>query len=1673
MTITAIDLIGQRIATAVASYGTLNRVALKDSLTSPSGAANFTSAQADAFVAQYELRHQLSNVAFNGFSAAVFLDKQTNKHVIAMRGTEMNGLGQIILDGLITDGVSIGGNGFANNQAVEMIRYYKRLITSGGAAVQYTEQEKWQLFAVKNSLLVPLTASTPPLSERLASEFVAFKQALASDKGITPPAGSALASVLSPTERVDVTGHSLGGHLAILFARFFPANVDQVVTLNAPGFFSRGDTALTALGFPPPNNSSITRIEGDGDGISEIGTIWPGYRFRVAQENNPGGAISSNHSSKNGNDALSLMGLVAKLDLRFANDPVTASELLGGASNIVASTYENTLDAMRRIVLGPSVAKTGVDDRDALYSNIDVLAKSDAFKALAGRVTLSSAAGNSSLATQARGDFGTLLTLLTLSPVLITANSPANAAAVETELAKRWSAVYADWLADKRDIGSGKPAENYTASWIADRSAMLSWTLTRNVLDLGEVINAGPGVQGMHFKDVAYGIDFNLGLSNPVVAKRQTLFGGADADLLEGQKLADRLYGGGGSDFLSGLGGNDYLEGNAGADNLLGGEGLDTLYGGSDNDQLDGGAGNDVLYGGRGSDTYTFNASWGHDVVDDSDGSGAIVVAGLGNLSGSGANKVTANVWQTADKNVNYTLVAISALRSDLYITFSDRPDVITIRNWSATQSLGITLGATPAPVPSPAGTYIGDFSKKLTGPNSVTYLFGTDGNYVSAGVQAGSADLVTASNGNDLVQGLGGDDALLGRAGDDVVDGGIGNDVLMGGLGADTLIGGSGSDILYGSSSGSLYYPTDTNYVLTPPSGTIVGRGFSWYSSITGQTDGFDNVQLTLTVQRDQQEGDGPNVSDGGVGADAIFAGTGDDIAHGGDDSDQIFGMGGGDILFGDGGRDLIYGDGPVYDPGSIAVAAVHGADLIIGGDGDDVLLGQGNDDTIIGGVGSDLIYGDDQYVSSTPLAINGDDWIEGGDGNDSIFGGGGKDTLNGGVGVDYLAGGEGDDVYVVNVDDALVVDNVAGKTIDDIEGQNVLSVEGLAGNAFKVAADSQGSIYIQTAFVLRQQGPILVPTPTKVIAIAEGLAGSVSTYRFSDGNDLSFNQLVGKNSAVALEFTRNTGERVVMGGYGDESLTLSSAGALVSGGYGNDTISLFGSRNTVIYSLGDGDDHISLGANSTTDGSNLLKVTGGITIDDIRLDLSENIAIQIGGLGGNKIYLDGFDRNSTQLGASPIGRLSFDDGTQFTLQQLIERGVIGTLSNDKISGSAFNESLFGLKGSDTLFGAAGGDTVVGGQGDDEVSGGSGSDVYVFGLGDGHDVVLNSAADGVSATDSLELGTGILASQVVVQRADDDLIVKVSPTDHLTLKDHLSPSNASSKIDLVKFADGTVWTPADIQARLTPALPTNGDDILAGTNGSDTVYGLGGNDDMRASGGNDYLVGGSGSDTYHLTLTSGSDVVVESAVDPASLDIVSVGAGVPDSALSFIATDYEDGDLFIGYNQTPGEPITKSINVQGFFAVESLTDSIDEVHGSEGRIYNAQSIWDQLRPFQTQTSATGNVGAGRLGNDTISGYGGYDILLGFAGDDLLLGDGAGDRLYGHKGNDTLVGGVGDDTLNGAEGNNVYQFYRGDGSDVIEARSAWTEGGVEIVRFGAGISAGEVTVRWDDSFATY
>ncbi|MDY6901106.1 MAG: pre-peptidase C-terminal domain-containing protein, partial [Cyanobacteriota bacterium] len=89
--------------------------------------------------------------------------------------------------------------------------------------------------------------------------------------------------------------------------------------------------------------------------------------------------------------------------------------------------------------------------------------------------------------------------------------------------------------------------------------------------------------------------------------------------------------------------------------------------------------------------------------------------------------------------------------------------------------------------------------------------------------------------------------------------------------------------------------------------------------------------------------------------------------------------------------------------------------------------------------------------------------------------------------------------------------------------------------------------------------------------------------------------------------------------------------------------------------------------------------------------------------------------DRNSR----SPGGSVGGDDV------------ISGGDGNDQIGGKAGNDLLSGDTGDDEIFGDDGDDTIMGGTGNDtltgdDFSGGSGSDLFVFGNGDGTDIITD-----------------------------------------------------------------------------------------------------------------------------------------------------------------------------------------------------------------------------------------------------------------------------------------------------------------------------------------------------------
>ncbi|MDV4144710.1 calcium-binding protein [Shimia sp. FJ5] len=241
---------------------------------------------------------------------------------------------------------------------------------------------------------------------------------------------------------------------------------------------------------------------------------------------------------------------------------------------------------------------------------------------------------------------------------------------------------------------------------------------------------------------------------------------------------------------------------------------------------------------------------------------------------------------------------------------------------------------------------------------------------------------------------GTGANDILSGLWGNDTLDGLDGRDHLMGDVGNDHLSGGAGADTLIGGAGND----------------TLIG-GNGQDRAFMGDGDDLfiDSTQAKIHGQDYVEAGAGDDTIEGGGGKDTFFGDAGNDLLKGGGGGDTIYGGSGMDVLRGAKGRDHLYGgddnDLLFGNKGGDKIFGGNGDDMLRGDQGKDRLFGASGNDTVEGGIGRDtakLGDGDDLWIDDIQTGFKGSDTVDGGDGNDTIESRGGGDVLSGGSGAD-----------------------------------------------------------------------------------------------------------------------------------------------------------------------------------------------------------------------------------------------------------------------------------------------------------------------------------------------------------------------------------------------------------------------------------------------------------------------------------------------------------------------------------------------------------------------------------------------------------------------------------------------------------------------------------------------
>ena len=204
------------------------------------------------------------------------------------------------------------------------------------------------------------------------------------------------------------------------------------------------------------------------------------------------------------------------------------------------------------------------------------------------------------------------------------------------------------------------------------------------------------------------------------------------------------------------------------------------------------------------------------------------------------------------------------------------------------------------------------------------------------------------------------------------------------------------------------------------------------------------------------------------------------------------------------------------------------------------------------------------------------------------------------------------------------------------------------------------------------------------------------------------------------------------------------------LEGGLGNDTLNGGSGNNVYLFGKGDGQDLITYNLDYTSTKLNTIQLKAGILPDEVSLkraydnQFGGNNALELSIIGTtDKITVNAFFYEDNPANYyNPLQEIKFSDGTVWNLTTIINKlltgtndaeSLIGTVNDNLIVGNGGNDTLAGRSGNDTLEGGVGNDnlsgeqgndTLEGGVGNDSLNGGSGNNVYLFGKGDGQDLI-------------------------------------------------------------------------------------------------------------------------------------------------------------------------------------------------------------------------------------------------------------------------------------------------------------------------------------------------------------
>ena len=756
-----------------------------------------------------------------------------------------------------------------------------------------------------------------------------------------------------------------------------------------------------------------------------------------------------------------------------------------------------------------------------------------------------------------------------------------------------------------------------------------------------------------------------------------------------------------------------------------------------------------------------------------------------------------------------------------------------------------------------------------------------------------------------------------------------------------------------------------------------------------------------------------GANVLDGAGGRDTMAGGPGDDVYIVGSARDQV-------IESADEGVDTVRSAVSYTLPGNVEKLVLTGANsirgtgnelanTITGNDAGNVLDGAAGPDVMFGRAGNDTYIVDDiadevhenpnegidtvkssvSYVlpeNTENLTLLGIDALTG-------AGNGLNNVLTGNAATSTLAGGGGNDTYIVDYigvrilempdggNDtvkssigAVLADNVENLTLtgtSPIDGtgnalSNVLTGNGApnvlyggdgddtlkgGGGGDRLVGGSGNDTYVVDSaddVIIEYQD---AGTDTAKASISYLLPDYVENLTLNGSAPIQ-----GTGNALNNVLTGNGAANTLYGGDGNDTLNGKGGPDYLAGGAGDDVYVVDESDVTIVEKAGEGVDTVKsaigylLGANLEN-----LTLTGVAALNGFGNGMDNVIK---GNAGAN--LLQGYDGNDTLAGS---------------LANDILQGGSG---NDRLSDAGGNNVFDGGSGVDTLVGSAGNEFFAGGTGSDTTNTGTGADVIAFNRGDGQDTV--AASQGVDNT--LSIGGGIRYQDLALRKSGTSLVVQMG----------VNPENGiSEQITLAGWYATTV--------------------------------------DNRS--------------------VSKLQLIAEamSSFDPASNDPL----------LSKKVQTFDFLGLVAAFDAARGtNPKLTSWALSAALAANWLGGSDDAAIASD-LAYRYGRIGSLAGMTLEQVHVAIDAGAFGLQAQALSpvlqGTAGADVLRTPSSNGVLAGDSGNDSLAGGQGSDFIAGGAGDDTIDTGAGANVIAFNAGDGTDTVRSAA----GAANTLSLGGGI----------------